>query len=247
MYEVRTLAQELSDPFSLAYALVIMTRLQQWRRDVPATRMWTEALIALSAEHGFGQFLSWGRLLHGWALVAQGQREEGLDQIRQSLTTYEATGAAIWRPYFLSLLAEGYGQVGAADKSLQALDEALAVVRHTGERVWEAELHRLKGELVLQARHHPPEPEGNLLHATGYTPQTAEAAACFHQALAVARRQQAKSLELRAATSLARLWQQQGKPTEARELLAPIYGWFTEGFDTADLQEAKILLEVLGA
>jgi predicted ATPase len=164
--------------------------------------------------------------------------------MRQSLTAYEATGAAMWRPYFLAMLAEGYGQMGAADKSLQALDEALAVVRHTGERVWEAELHRLKGDLVLQAWHHPPEPEGNLWHATGHPPQTAEAEACFHQALEVARLQQAKSLELRAATSLARLWQQQGKPTEARALLAPIYGWFTEGFDTADLQEAKLLLEV---
>jgi class 3 adenylate cyclase/predicted ATPase len=245
MYEVRTLAQDLSDPFSLAYALVIMTRLQQWRRDVPATRMWAEALIALSAEHGFGQFLSWGRLLHGWVLVAQG--EEGLDQMRQSLTTYEATGAAIWRPYFLALLADGYGQVGVADKGLQALAEALAMVRHTGEQVWEAELHRLKGELVLPAWHHPPEPAGNILYAIGRPPQAAAAEACFHQALAVARRQQAKSLELRAATSLARLWHQQGKQAEARELLAPIYGWFTEGFDTADLQDAKILLEELGA
>jgi predicted ATPase len=111
--------------------------------------------------------------------------------------------------------------------------------------VWEAELHRLKGELVLQARRQPPVPKGSMLHATGHTPLTAEAEACFHQALAVARRQEAKALELRAAMSLARLWQQQGKRDEARALLAPIYDWFTEGFDTADLQEARALLEDL--
>ena len=143
------------------------------------------------------------------------------------------------------MLAEGYVQSGAADEGLRVLAEALAAVQQTGERVWEAELHRLKGELVLQARHQPPAPEGSMLHATGHTPQTAEAEACFHQALAVARHQQAKSLELRAATSLARLWQQQGKRAEARELLAPVYGWFTEGFDTADLQEARALLDEL--
>jgi predicted ATPase len=238
MHEARTLAQELSHPFSLAFALVHVTRLHQWRQDVPATLMWTEALMALSAEHGFGQYVSHGRLLHGWALVAQGQGDEGLGQIRQSLTAYEATGAAIWRPYFLAVLAEGYRLVGAADEGLQVLATALAAVQETGERVWEAELHRLQGELVLQARSQPPAPGGGMSDTT-------EAEACFHQALAVAHRQQARTLELRAATSLARLWQQQGKRAEAHSLLAPIYGWFTEGFDTTDLQEAKALLDAI--
>jgi DNA-binding winged helix-turn-helix (wHTH) protein/predicted ATPase/class 3 adenylate cyclase len=234
--EARTLAQELAHPFSLADALVLVTRLHQWRRDVPTTLTWTKALMALCTEHRFEQFLLHGRLLHGWTLVAQGQGDEGLGQMRQSLTAYQAMGGAIWRPYFLALLAEGYGQVGATDDGQQVLAEALAAVQQTGERVWEAELHRLKGELMLQARHQPPEPGGSLLH-------TAEAEACFHQALAVARRQQAKALELRAALSLARLWQQQGKRAEAHGLLAPIYGWFTEGFDTTDLLEAKALLD----
>jgi predicted ATPase len=166
--------------------------------------------------------------------------------MRQGLTAYEATGAAMWRPYFLAMLAEGYGQMGAANEGLQGLAEALAAVQHTGERVWEAELYRLQGELVLQTRHTPPVPEGSMSSATGHTPQPAEAEACFHQALAVARHQQAKSLELRAATSLARLWQQQGKWDEARQLLAPVYGWFTEGFETVDLHEARALLENLG-
>jgi len=239
MHEARILAQELSHPISLAFALSHETRLHQWRRDVPATLTWTETLMALSAEHGFGSYVSHGKLLHGWALMAQGQGTEGLDQMRQGLTAfYEATGAAIWRPCFLALLAEGYGQVGAVDEGLRVLAEALAVVQQTGEREWEAELHRLKGELMLQASRQPPEPGGGMAHA-------AEAEACFHQALAVARRQQAKALELRAATSLARLWQQQGKRDEAHGLLAPIYGWFTEGFDTTDLQEAKVLLDAL--
>jgi predicted ATPase len=128
------------------------------------------------------------------------------------------------------MLAEGYVKVGATDEGLQALAEALTVVQDTGERVWEAELHRLKGELLAQSKED---------HAAAH--------ACFQQALMIARRQQAKSLELRAATSLSRLWQRQGQETDARELLAPVYGWFTEGFDTADLQEAKALLDELGA
>ena len=131
----------------------------------------------------------------------------------------------IWR-----LLAEAYGEVGQTEAGLTVLAEALAVVDNTGERYWEAELYRLKGELLLR-RASP----------------TEEVEAWFQQALDVARHQQAKSLELRAAMSLSRLWQQQGKRAEARELLAPIYGWFTEGFDTADLQEAKALLEALAS
>jgi predicted ATPase len=166
--------------------------------------------------------------------------------MHQGLTDYQAT-ATSWLPYFLAILAEGYGQLGAADEGLRVLAEALATVQKTGECVWEAELHRLKGVLVLQARNQLPALEGGMLHATDSALHTAEAEACLYQARAIARRQQAKSLELRAAMSLARLWQQQGKRTEARELLAPIYSWFTEGFDTADLQDAKALLEDLRA
>jgi predicted ATPase len=128
--------------------------------------------------------------------------------------------------------------VGATEEGLRVLAEALAAVQKTGECIWGAELHRLKGELVLQARRQSPGSGDGLAHA-------AEAEACLHQALAVARRQQTRALELRAAMSLARLWQQQGKRTTAYELLAPIYHWFTEGFDTADLQQAKALLQAL--
>jgi predicted ATPase len=140
-------------------------------------------------------------------------------------------GAQLGLSWLLPLLAEAYGKAGQVEAGLQTLAEALALVAQTEERSYEAELYRLQGELLLarSAEHH------------------AEAAACWRQALAIARRQEAKSLELRAAMSLARLWQQQGKRTEAHALLTPVYGWFTEGFDTADLQEAKALLDELGA
>ena len=231
MSQAYALAQELAQPYDLAFALIWMARLQQWRRDVPAILTSTECLVALTAEHGFGQYGSWARMLRGWALVAQGQGDEGLDQMRQGMTAYEALGATLSRPYYLALLAEGYSLMGAAETSLELLAEALAIMQHTEDRVWEAEIHRLQGLVRRQA--HPS--------------HTAPAEAAVQQALAVARRQQAKSLELRAAMSLSRLWQQQGKSAEARELLTPIYGWFTEGFDTADLQEAKALLEELEA
>jgi predicted ATPase len=245
MYEAHSLAQELSHPYSLAFALIHMARLHQWRRDVPATLTWAEAVMALSTEHGFTYFSSQGSLLHGWALAEQEPGDAVLDQMRQSLTAYLATGAAGWRPYWLVFLAEGYGQLGATDEGLRVLAEALAGVQQTGERVWEAELQRLKGKLLLQSIRLHPEPEGSLLYVTDHALQTAEAEACFHQARAVARRQQAKSLELRAATSLARLWQQQGKQEAARQVLAEVYSGFTEGFDTADLQEARALLDSL--
>jgi class 3 adenylate cyclase/DNA-binding winged helix-turn-helix (wHTH) protein/predicted ATPase len=236
VHQAHTMAQELSHPYSLAFALTFVMRLCQWRRDVPATLTWAETLIALCTEHSFRQYLYHGRLLYGWVRSTQGQTAEGINQMRQSVMAYQGT-IELWRPYGLALLAEGYAKVGAADEGRRVLAEARASVQHTGERVWEAELHRLKGEL-LQARHPHPAPGGGMANA-------AEAEACFQQALAVARRQQAKALELRAATSLARLWQHQGKQTKARQLLAPIYGWFTEGFDTADLQEARALLEAL--
>jgi predicted ATPase len=153
----------------------------------------------------------------------------GIAQICQGLAAFRATGTEAWRPYYLALLAEAQEKIGQAEEGLSMLAEALTLVAKTGERFYEAELHRLQGELLLQRA----------------VPAAPQAEACFQQALAIARRQQAKSLELRAAMSLARLWQGQGKHAEARQLLAPIYNWFTEGFDTADLREAKGLLEAL--
>ena len=170
-------------------------------------------------------------------IAVQEHSPEGLVQIRQGLDTYRSTGAEYQRPHFLTLLAEASGLLGQPEGGLAALDEALTLMEKTGERYYEAELHRQRGELLLlrEAKSHPDQ---------GSREQH-EAETCFQHALDVARQQQAKSLELRAAMSLARLWQRQGKRVEARALLAEVYGWFTEGFDTADLQEAKALLDAL--
>ena len=158
-------------------------------------------------------------------MAAQGARAEGLAQMRQGLAAYRTRGRFPWL-LFLGLLAEACGQAGQVEEGLRALHEALEAMQTTEERMYEAELHRLRGELLLQQS----------------AAQPGEAETSLQQALDIARLQQAKSLELRATMSLARLWQQQGKTTEARDLLAPVYHWFTEGFDTKDLQEAKALL-----
>jgi predicted ATPase/class 3 adenylate cyclase len=229
IHEALALAQELTHPFSLVYALTITTLLHQFRREGQAVQERAETLMTLSTEQGFPHWLAYGTILRGWALTAQGEGAEGIAQMRQGLVAHRATGAQVHRPYFLALLAEAYGKVGQPEEGLMLLVEALAMVDNTGERNWEAELHRRKGELLLMQ-------QGQ---------KVGEAEECFRQALDIARHQQAKSLELRAAMSLNRLWQQQGKQEEAHQLLAEIYGWFTEGFDTADLQEAKVLLEEL--
>jgi predicted ATPase len=223
------LAQQLAHPLSLTMALRWAAVLHHLRREVPLTQARAEASMTIATDQGFPQQVAIAMPLRGWALAASGQGEEGLAQIHQGLAAYRATGATRDRPYQLALLAETSAQVGQTAEGLEVLAEALAMLDQSGVRWWEAELYRLRGELLLQ-------------HAVA---QPEEAEACFRQALAVARRQQARSLELRAAMSLARLWQQQGKRTEARALLAPICGWFTEGFDTADLQEARALLEAL--
>ncbi len=222
-----TLARELSHPFSLASTLDFAGVLHNFRQEGQATQEQAEAAMALSTEQGFPHWLAMGTILRGWALARP--REEGTAQIRQGLAAWRAAGAELARPYFLTLLAETCEQGGPAEEGLSILAEALAAVHKTGERFYEAELYRLQGELLLARS----------------TRQTAEAEICLHQALDIARRQQAKSLELRAAMSLSRLWQRQGKRAAARQLLAEIYDWFTEGFDTADLQEAKVLLEEL--
>ncbi len=224
------LAQQLAHPFSLGFTLRWAAVLHHLRQEVPLTQARAEATMIIATDHGFPQQLVQATILRGWALAACGHGEEGRAQIHQGLASYQAMGATAERPYYLALLAEASAKVGQTAEGLEALTEALATLAKSRVRWWEAELYRLRGELLLQH--------------TGAQPEAAEA--CFQQALAVARRQQARSLELRAAMSLTRLWQRQGKRAAARELLTPIYGWFTEGFDTADLQKAKGLLDELG-
>jgi predicted ATPase len=223
------LAHTLSHPFSLAYARCYAAIVSQLRRDVPAVHEQAEATLALSTEQGFPAWVAWGMSLRGWALAMQGQGEEGIAQVRQGIAAWQATGAALFVPYLCTLLADVCDHLGHPADGLQALAEAYSLVEQHEERYWEAEVCRLRGVLLLKQ-------PGTL---------QAEAEAWFQRALDVARRQEAKSLELRAAMSLSRLWQQQGKRTEAYALLAPIYGWFTEGFDTPDLQEARALLDEL--
>ena len=188
-----------------------------------------EAAVALSTEQGFPLWAAIGTSLHAWALAMQGQDEEGMAQLRQGLAAYRATGAGLWVPYLCTVLADVADHLGHPEDGLQALAEAHTLVEQHEERWWEAEISRLRGVLLLRQA----------------VPQPEEAEACFQRALEVARRQEAKSLELRTAMSLVRLWQEQGKRAATDDLLAPVYGWFTEGFDTADLQEAKALLDEL--
>jgi predicted ATPase len=186
-------------------------------------------------------------MMRGWALADQGQDAEGIAQMRKGLAAIQATGAALRQPYYLGLLAEASGPAGDLEGGLAMLTEALALVARTGERWSEAELHRLKGALLLRSKARRLELAVSPSDF-GYCALLAEQAdASFRQALEVASRQQAKSWELRAATSLGRLWQSQGKRKQALDLLAPIYAWFTEGFDTADLRDAKTLLDELSA
>jgi predicted ATPase len=227
VHEALALAHELSHPYSLAYVWCMAAFFSQFRRDVPAVHEHAEAAIALATEQGFPLWAAWGTILRGWVRAMQGQGEEGVAQVRQGITAYRATGAALLVPYYYTLLADVSTYLGHTENGLQALAEAHTLMEQHEERWWEAEVYRLRGVLLLRQ-------PGT---------QQAEAAAWLQRALDVARRQQAKSLELRAAMSLARVWQRQGKRIEAYELLAPIYNWFTEGFDTADLQEAKTLLE----
>jgi len=237
-YQALTLAQALRDPHTLAFTLHFAAWLHQFRREGQLTQERAEAVTALSAEQGFPVWLAQGTVLRGWALAEQGQEEEGSVQIRQGMTTWQATGAELNRPYFLALLAEAYEKAGHRKEGLTVLAEALATVDRTGERNYEAELYRLKGKLLLTQ-------ESKNQKEKGKNKNVSEAEACFRSALEIARRQSAKSLELRAVLSMSRLWQRQGKTEEAHQMLAEIYGWFTEGFDTADLKEAKALLEEL--
>jgi serine/threonine protein kinase/tetratricopeptide (TPR) repeat protein len=222
------LARQDASPFGLALATFLAAELHISRREHQHVRELAEDCLALSTEHGFPQWLANGNICRGWALVAAGQEAAGVMQMREGLTAMHAFEADLGRSRYLALLGEACGATGQLAEGLSLLAEALAFAEQSGERFFEAEIHRLRGELLLQSE----------------APQ-AEVEECFHQAIKVAQRQQAKSLELRAVMSLARLWQRQGKSAEARRMLAEIYGWFTEGFDTADLKEAKALLDEL--
>lgn len=247
-----TLAQELDHPYSLSLVLVNALWLHRHCRDMQATAEQAEALIALSSDKGFSLFRAMGAAHQGWTMVAQGQGKKGIAQIRQSLAILTSTGAKTFESDYLALLAQSYGMLGWQERGRRVLAKAFKTINTTGERWYEAELHRLAGELTLQVetgnwrlKTSPSSPQAPNLKLLISGAVAREAEKSFLKAIHIARKQQAKSWELRAATSLARLWTQQGKALQARELLAPVYNWFTEGFETKDLQEAKALLDSL--
>ena len=228
--EALALAQRLSHPFSLALAGQFVGVLRQYRREARAAQEAAESVIALSVEHGLTDFLARATTLRGWAMAEQGRTEEGIALIQEGLAALRATGSEFLRPYYLCSLAEAYIGTRLVD-GIDALTEALSAANEHEIRHYESEAHRLKGELLLKRDNS---------NAT-------EARSCFERAIEIARRQSARSWELRATTSLARLLAKQGRRAEACPMLAEIYNWFTEGFDTTDLKEAKALLDELGA
>jgi predicted ATPase len=223
--EALALAQELGHPFSLALAHGLGGLHHLLRRDVLRCLELSDVCIRLATEHEFPYWLTFGTFFHGGALEQHGQLEEGIVQLRQGLDQLQAIGVAGGETCIFALLGEAYGKLGRVEDGLDFLAEALETACSKEQRWYEVEIHRLRGELLLM--------QGD----------ESGAEASFHKAVEVARQQDAKSWELRATTSLCRLWQQQGRREEACQRLADIYGWFTEGFDTPDLQEARSLLE----
>jgi predicted ATPase len=227
--EALTIAQGLSHPFSLAFALTAKAMLHHLRREATIVQAQQKRPSLFSTEHGFPFRAAFGSMLLGWAMAERGAGQAGIARIEEGIATFQATGSRLHSSVWLGLLAGAYGKLGQPEEGLTVLAEALSAVDDTGEHFYEAELYRFKGEFLLQLS----------------LDNQLEAEACFQHAMTIAQNQQAKAWELRTATSLARLWQHQGKRQQAHDLLAPVYHWFTEGFDTLDLQEAKALLDAL--
>jgi predicted ATPase len=223
------LSRQLGHAHTLTHALYIAGMAAVFARDVATACAYGNDCVAIASEHGFAQWVAWGRILLGWADAQRGEATTGIAGIRDGLAASEATSARANTPLHLALLAEALALTGEIEEGLAALDDAFARAAVSGARLWDAEIHRLRGELT-----------GRLPH-----PDPAKAEDSFRTALAIAGEQGTRGYELRAATSLARLWREQGRRGEARELLAPVYGSFTEGFGTQDLKDAARLLDEL--
>jgi predicted ATPase len=225
------LSEALSHPPSLAFALGVVCYFHQYRREAQTARGFAERLIALSAEQGFAHWLAQGRIAHGWASAALGRHEEGIAELREGLGGFRAIGVEVLRPHGLCLLAEACMEAGLGDDSLRALSEALEAAKEYDIRHCESEIHRLKGEWLLRRDNSSIE----------------EAEGCFQHAIEIAKQQSARSFELRATISLARMLRDAGCRDKTRAVLTRVYNWFTEGFGTADLKEARALIEDLAA
>ena len=234
------LARQLAQPFSLAYALQYMLILHWLAQDSQATQRVGQELFRLAQQYGFSSFSSLEATHQGWLLLEAGRAGEGMRRIVAGLEGYRSVQIALARPCFLSILAQAYGKAGQAEDGLRVLSQAQELVRKTGERWYEAELYRLRAEMGWQESQ----------RAKGKSQRSKledEAEESLQRGLHIARRQEAKSLELRVATRLARLWLDQRKTTQARQLLSEVYAWFSEGFETADLRAARVLLDEIGA
>ena len=222
------LAGELDHPFSSCQASVYGAFAYQFRGQEREVETHGSKGMATASDNGFPSWLGWGSVATSWAHVRQGRHENVIDNMRRSLAQLRSIGIDYFMPYMLSMLADAYGLLDKPEEGLAVTLEALNKARETGEFWWQAELHRQEGEFRLAV-----------------DDDAAAAESCFFTAIEFAQRQSAKSLELRAATSLARHWQGEGKGGAARDLLHPVYDWFTEGFDTPDLKDAKALLDEL--
>jgi adenylate cyclase len=245
-------------------ALYALALVHQLRREGATARVQAEAALQLSIDAGFPLYESFGRGVYGWALVVQGRADKGIQEMELGLRQAETIGVELYRVYVLARLAEAHASVGQVNDGRRVLETALEMMERNEERVWEAELHRFQGDLALleadvegwvKAHREATAPTGStrLRSTTGRAgrhggskgPAESRAEACYRRAIDVARHQEARSLELRAATSLSRLCLRQGRRAEARDLLEPVYAWFTEGVDTSDLSEARQLAEAL--
>ncbi len=234
LQEAVTLARRLSEPHGLAHALLFAAVLHQLRGERPMAQHYAEAALDLAAEHGLLLYTAMGQIVRGWALIGRDSDQRAADEIRQGLATWQGTGAKLMLPQFLTLLAEAIPpankDMNDEDPGRGLLDDALALVQATGERMYEAEVYRLRGERLLRGA---PDEAG-----------VRAAEECFTQALAIARRQDALSLELRAAMSLTRLRRGRGRDEPARDVVLSVYQRFKEGFDTPDLLDARRLLDL---
>jgi predicted ATPase len=250
--EAVTLAHELSSPHGLAHVFFFASILHQLRGEARMAQLKAETAIAVSREHALSLYHGTATVALGWATVQcgqqSGQQQDAIKQIHEGLAEHQATGTVLLRPHFLGLLAEAFNKVGEIEEGLAALEEALALSNRNGDCYYQAELYRLKGELLLAK-------SSGLAVATtatggntslgGEESEITNAEVCFNKSINIAQRQKARSLELRAVMSMARLYQKQGRREEARDQLARIYSEFTEGFDTSDLRDARALLAAL--
>jgi predicted ATPase len=222
-------AREIGQAATLMQALLFASIRHVFCGNYTTANALLNELLVLADEKGAFFWKAQGQIHQGRVLALTGEAADAVQMITFGITAWRSTGATFYMPLYLSCLARAYAELGQFDDATRTIAEAMTAVETTKERMWEAEVHRVAGEIVLRS----PEPDA------------AKAEAYFERALAVARAQQAKSCELRVAMSMARLWRDQGKRQQARDLLAPVYGWFTEGFDTLDLKEAKTLLDGL--